>query len=539
MKSTLLEKQLKLEDIPQISTEIASVLDDLKLDKKEKQMVLLLTEELSVPFLECNQEVTVKLTNRLGETHLVITAKGDELNPLSIINEWDNDDDMERIRRTIFCTYRDNLSYSRKGNQNTIFLKAHDSHRKQVVFTLGAMIAGLIFGIGMKMFLPEAITAVVDSNVFYIVKTLFLNSLKMMIAPVVFFSLVLSISSLTNLSEIGRMAGKLMSLYMFTTVIAIAIGFGASALILSGGDLAMQVAGDAATRETVTVSFRDLIAGIAPKNMISPILETNMLQVIFISLLVGISISILGTKVNKIQNLVEQCNLLCTQIINMLMRFVPLMAFCSMASLMISMGAESIMMILRLIAGIAIGTVVLLTAYAVLVALIGRLSPVTFLKKLIPYMLTPFSISSSNACIPLTMEFAEKKMGVNSKISSFSIPIGATVNMDGTCLFLIIGICLFAKMAGMDIDGSFIFTVAVSTFVLSIGAPGVQGSGILCLSTLVATMGLPMEYIGLIIGIDQLMSMTRTASNVVGDVCATVITAKSEKMLDLEVFKKS
>lgn len=536
MSSTTIKCSAK--DASFANEKIREWLSKTKATKKEIANASLLIEELSICFAQKNETspMEIKAVNRFGNIGIIIACEQDEFNPLERLTQFD-DDEEDFYRRMIIDSNKEKLGYSRKDGKNFVRIDVHSFSANSAVISIFAIVLGVLAGLLMKRFLPLEATAFLNANVLAVIKTIFLNSLKMMIAPVVFFSISTSIMNLSDLGDLGKMGAKLMAIYMSTTVIAIALGL-ALGFLFSKGNLAFvpPEAAGGLIGKTFNVSVRDIISNIAPKNLVSPIIEGNMLQIIFVSIILGIAANILGVQIKIVSDFMNQMNSLCLKIVVLLVRFIPLAAFCSMASMVLTSGASSLLVIARILIGVVSGGIVMMLIYALLILVFGRLSPLPFLKKTFSFLPTPFSLASSNATMPLTMSFCTEKLGISKRVSSFSIPLGATLNMDGHCVYLALCSILLMKLYGMSVTTSALIAIVISIFVLSVGAPGVPGSGLICLSTVTVTLGLPVECIGLVVGIDQIAGMLRTAFNVSGDIAASAIIAKTHGLLDKNVY---
>ena len=368
---------------------------------------------------------------------------------------------------------------------------------------------------------------------------MFLNALKMIVGPVVFFSIACCISQFGDLKEAGRIGGKIMGFYLLTTVLAILTATGVFELLKPGNpELAAKLAGDAATVSVsdVSISIKDTIVGIIPANFVKPFLDSNMMQLIFLAVLIGIALEKIGEHSRLLKDIFEACNDLFLKITVMLVRFIPVATFCSIVSVVLKTGPDVLLSMLAMLGTFAVGIVAMITVYCILLGVIGRLNPIPFLKKYSPTMLQVFGMASSNAAIIVNMDACENKLGISKKIYSLSIPLGATVNMDGTCIYLVIFGMALARVFGVDINGGMMLSMFFSVFVLSVGAPGVPGAGLVCLSVLLTQLNVPLAGIGLVMGLDSLLGMMRAMSNSLGDVTASLIVAKSEKKLDMEKY---
>ncbi len=374
------------------------------------------------------------------------------------------------------------------------------------------------------------------------IKTMFLNALKMVVVPVVFFSILSCVSQFTNLSDFGKTGGKVMGFYMFTTVIAIAVGAGAFLLLQpgSGGGVqaALQAAQPVAGAEEVNISILDTIVNIVPSNIVQPFLDADMLQIIFIAILCGVAVGMIGDYSRPLKDFFEGCNTLFLKVTTIIVGFIPVAVFCSICSLVMLTGGDTLVSLLYFMAAVLLGMAAMMTVYCLLILVVGRLNPLTFLRKYAPGMLTSFSLGSSNAAMPYNMQLCRNALGISPKVYSFSIPLGATVNMDGSCVYLVVGALFLAQLYGVSLTGADLAALFFSVFVLSVGAPGIPGAGLVCLSVLLVQIGVPVEAAGLMMGIDSIVGMFRTASNTTGDVAISLVVAKLENLVDLEVYNR-
>lgn len=262
----------------------------------------------------------------------------------------------------------------------------------------------------------------------------------------------------------------------------------------------------------------------------------DMLQILFVSILFGVAMILLRDQLGTVRQFAAEMNQLYSKIVNMIVRFLPVAAFASMASLIIKVGGETVLTLGLILLGHILGLLVMTIIYGLMISLTGKISPLPFWRKVPHYMLVPFSLCSSNACIPLSMDFCVNKMGVSPELSSFSIPIGSTINMDGGCMSIVFQSLLLAKMSGLSIKPGMIVLVIVTSILLTAGAPGVAGTAFICLTTVVVSLGMPAETTTIVLRIDSLITMFRVTHNVVGDIAATTAVAASENILDREVY---
>lgn len=527
------------ESIGEQSGKIAALLGQMKASGREVTNALLLLEEIAVRFHEqADAAVSCRVKKSLGDVSLVLSSYGEAFNPFSEL-EW-NGNSEDVYRDMIFYAHRQELSYSRWNGRNIVTVRVHSAGSRAMFYTFCAMALGILCGFGMK-WLPSGAAAFLADGVFSTVQTLFMNALMMLIAPVVFFSMVTSLSSLSGSGSFGRIGGKVVATYLFTTVMAIAVAFGFSFLLFSGDVPALPesiAAVPESLQTTVDMSVSSLLISIIPRNVVTPIADGALIQVLFIAVFAGLALGALGEKVALLRSLCGEANELFLKMMGMVVTFMPLMAFVSFALLVYTTSASVLLILLSDIIGVTLSCAAMFVVYGLLVAIVGRKNPLPYFKKAAGYFLTPFAISSSSACIPLTMDFCKKKLGVPDKVSSFSIPLGATINMDGTSIGIVVAVVMLARMCGIQLDATMIARIAVMTIFLSVGAPGVPGCTLICIATVLPVVGVPAAALGFVIGVDQILDHIMTGSNVNGDIAAALVVSASEGELDDAVYKK-
>ena len=530
--------ELTHDNFKETAAAIEGALQKLGASKQEAETGRQLLEHIFSLQLSKRPEVCdkVKLRKRFGDVSLRIETRGEEYNPLHILGEW-NEDDQDYYRTVFLKSKKEQLSYAHKNGLNIVTIKVHEAGNKQIRYTLFAMVMGILAGAVLKEMASPEIINMINKNLVTSIRTMFLNSLNMMIAPVVFFSIISGLTSISNASDIGRIGGKLVGTYMCTTVIATILSITIGLFMFHGGVPQMgTVTGSA---QGVSVSLLDMIVKVVPENLIQPIVNRDMLQVIFVSILFGVTINMLGEKVQILKDLTETANTFCLRVITLLAQFIPLIAFLSMMALMFTVGVDSLLLLGKVLVGQFIGSLGMVCVYSVVMVLMGRISPVPFLKKIGGFVPIAISMGSSSAAMPFTMNFCTEKMGVSPRLSSFSIPLGATVNMDGGCFYFSIQAILLAKMYGIEMTPAFIWALFVTVVALSIGAPGVPGGSFVCLTSIIVSFGVPVEAASIVLGIDPLTSMFRTSINTIGDIAVTTALSKNEGMMDEAVYMRT
>lgn len=532
---------------------VESGLEKLKSNRHDFATAMVMAEESIVMLMEHTSEhgeIEITFRRIFDGASLNISAAGEAFDLAESgsfagdISGGGLDRDTENaIRGMILRARADIFRYKNKARRNTIQIIVKRADRMQLYLTLGALFLSVVLGTLFKMFLPQEVQDGLNTHLLTPVKTMFLNALKMIIGPVVFFSIVSCLSQFDSLRDLGKIGAKVMGMYLFTTLIAVVVGVGVfftvrpgnaalSSLVTDAADSAIQAASAA------QISILDTVVGIVPSNFVKPFLETNMLQIIFMAVVCSATVGMIGDYSKPLRDFFESCNMLFLKITTLIVKFIPLAVLCSMTSLVMMTGTDMFLAIMGFLGTFLLGLAVMICVYCLLVFLIGKLNPVIFLKKHMPVMLTNFSLASSNAAMPFNIKSC-RNLGVSQKVCAFSIPLGATVNMDGSCIYMAVAGLFLAKVFGIEPDGAAMFSMIFSIIVLSVGAPGIPGSGLVCLSVLLVQLGVPAEAISLIMGIDSLLGMFRVAINSTGDVAVSLIVAKTEGLLNMEKYYKT
>lgn len=372
-------------------------------------------------------------------------------------------------------------------------------------------------------------------GIFHVGGEIFIASLKMLVVPLVFVSLVCGTCSLSDTSKLGRLGGKSIGLYILTTALAISLAIGAALLVSPGNGVEMQ--SDASFDVSSAPTLAQVFINIFPSNPIQSMASGNMLQIIVFAVLFGLAVALSGQAGERIAALFNDFNEIIMKLVTLLMNLAPYGVFFLMAKLFTTLGFETIASLLKYF--LVVLFVLLfhgLAVYPTLLKTLTGLNPLIFLRKMRDAALFAFSTSSSNATLPVTMETVNKKLGVNNSISSFTVPLGATINMDGTAIMQGVATVFIAQVFGVDLSLTDYLMVILTATLASIGTAGVPGVGLIMLAMVLQQVGLPVEGIALIIGVDRLLDMTRTSVNITGDAMVSIIVAKSEGEFDAKVY---
>ena len=401
------------------------------------------------------------------------------------------------------------------------------------------MFAGVLFAslfYYSQEFISQQIFLFAEKYFFNLGGQIFKNLLLLIVVPLVFFSLVSGISSLSNMVKLGSIATKTIGLYLLTTAFAviIAIFFG-WVFNISGyeGEVSAYIppSGDSSLYGTVIKIF--------PNNIFGAFVENNMLGIVFISVLFGIALNLTDELTNNLSKNFERLNIVFLKIVLIIMGFAPVGVFCLMGSYVMDNGldifGDLIQYVLILIFVLFFH---LIFTYSIILKLFANLNPITFYKKMRNVALFAFSTSSSAATIPVTLKTVSDDLGVKKDVSSFVIPVGATINMDGTAIMQGLATMFIASTAGVDLSMVEYVQIVMLAMVASIGAAAVPSAGTITLALILSSLGLPLDAIGLILAVDRILDMIRTSVNVCGDAAVSCIVAVSEDELDYQIYNK-
>ncbi len=420
--------------------------------------------------------------------------------------------------------------------------------RKTIGLTGRILIAlglGLLCGVIFHYLVPAGTIRddVFVNGIFYIIGQGFIRLMQMLVVPLVFCSIVCGASSIGDTKTLGSIGVKTLCFYICTTALAVGVALTVGNLISPGKgvDMSSLVSGDTSTLSDSStssdVSFVDTLLNIIPKNPIQALASGDMLAIIFFALFIGIILSLMGRKVETVHRFFEQFNDIMMKMTSIVMLAAPFGVFCLLARTFANIGFDAFLPMLKYMFGVLLALAVqCLVVYMLLLFIFARMNPMKFLKKFGPVMAFAFSTATSNATIPLNIETLEKKMGVDRRISSFTIPLGATINMDGTSIMQGVAVVFTAQLFGVQLGPVEYATVIATATLASIGTAGVPSVGLITLSMVFNSVGLPLEGIALIMGIDRILDMARTAVNITGDAVCTTVVAKQSKNVDMAVF---
>lgn len=407
------------------------------------------------------------------------------------------------------------------------------------VKVLIGMVAGIVVGLAINLSGANAAGSFVNTYVvdglFHVVGTMFINGLRMLVVPLVFFSLVCGVCGIGNISMLGRVGGKAFALYMLTTAIAIAVSISIATAFDIGAGMQRDGGGDFAGRESPPLT--QVLIDIIPSNPVRAMANGDMLPIIVFAILCGVSMLMVGRKARGFVEGAEVANEIMMKMVMIVMAVAPYAVFALIGKALAELGFDLLMSLAGYV-GVLV-TALFLHLFVTLMLVLkvfSGLSPAIFLRKLRSTQVFAFSTASSNATIPVTMRTVTERLGVNNSVASFTVPFGATINMDGTAIMQGVATVFIANVYMIDLSLGDYLTVIAMSVLASIGTAGVPGVGLIMLSMVFVQVNLPVEGIGLVLGVDRLMDMLRTAVNVSGDATVSTIVAKSENRIDVDKY---
>ena len=396
-----------------------------------------------------------------------------------------------------------------------------------------SMILGILVGITFNLTsLIESSIGTYITNLLDLVSYLFLSSLKLIIVPLIFFSIVCGIVSLSDDVSISRLGIKTLLLYTITTVIAISLGLLFSSFI-NYEPIEMENLNSAINIENIETD-----GNIFPNNIFKSLSDGNIIHLLIFAVLMGISAARIKNRIRTFIQYFYDFNDVINELVKLIISFTPIAVFCILAKTFSTQGIETIMSL-----GGYFFTVVFvlifhfLFTFSILIKLFTALNPVKFFHNLKDVVVFTFSTSSSSASIPFTLKAAEEKYGIDKSISTFTVPLGATINMDGTAIMQGCATFFLASLYGIDLGVNEIITIVITATIASIGTAGIPSAGIIMLTVIFTQIGIPLEGITLLLGVDRLLDMMRTSVNVSGDLCISCVIASSEKKINEKLFE--
>ncbi|WP_141706095.1 dicarboxylate/amino acid:cation symporter [Caloranaerobacter ferrireducens] len=400
------------------------------------------------------------------------------------------------------------------------------------------LILGVFFGIILNK-LPAGYIkdTIIINGILRLVGGIFINSIKMLVVPLVFVSLVVGASAIGDVNKLGRVGVKTIAFYLITTCIAITLALIVANIIDPGIGLDLSNVLKKEPTIGTAKSFVDVVIDMVPRNPIASLANGTMLQIIIFALLTGVTMALIREKAQPVIDIFNSLNEIMMKMVMIIMLIAPYGVFALITKTFATVGFDAMVPLLKYM--IAVILTLLIHAsltYMGILGGLGKLNPLQFFKNFAPAMSVAFSTASSNGTLPVTIETVEQRCGVSKNIASFTLPLGATINMDGTAIMQGVAVIFISQVYGIDLSLQAFLTVILTATLASVGTAGVPGVGLITLSMVLQSVGLPVEGIALIIGIDRLLDMCRTVVNITGDAVCTIVVSKSEGEFDEEKY---
>ncbi|AQQ05334.1 dicarboxylate/amino acid:cation symporter [Roseibium algicola] len=363
----------------------------------------------------------------------------------------------------------------------------------------------------------------------------FISAIKMLVVPIVFVSLVCGMTSISDVGRMGFIGLKAMTFYIATTAIAISIGLFLGIVFEPGASINLVADQTVEVREAPP--FLEVLLGVIPTNPIAAAADGNILQIIFFAIIFGLAVTLAGPVARPIREFFEALNAVILKLAEVVISFAPYGVFALMTWVTGTYGLDLLLPLGTLIVAVYLGCFLHgLIVYGGLVSFVAKLSPVRFFQGVFEPMIVAFTSTSSSGTLPVTISAVDKNLGVSRSVSSFTLPLGATINMDGTALYQGVTALFIAQAYGVELNVTDYLTIVLTATLASIGSAGVPGGGLVMLSLVLTSVGLPLEGVAIIAGVDRILDMARTALNVTGDCACTLLVAKSEGEVDLSAY---
>ncbi|EDM66933.1 MAG: dicarboxylate/amino acid:cation symporter [Moritella sp.] len=391
------------------------------------------------------------------------------------------------------------------------------------------IVIGMILGITVGLIFGE------DAAVLKPIGSFFVNTIKMLIVPLVFCSIIVGITSMQDTNKMGRIGFKAVMFYLISTAVAITIGLVLGHVLQPGAGLGLVAQQVEVVKETS--SLVDTLVALVPTNPVSALAQGHILQIIVFAVALGVSLTLIGEKGKPAVALFESLAEAMYKLTDLVMKLAPYGVFALMAWVAGKFGLALLLPLVKVIGAVYLGSILhVLGVYSALILFIAKLSPVQYFRGIVDAQVVAFTTTSSAGTLPVSMKCARENLGVSKGVSSFVLPLGTTINMDGTALYQGVTTLFVAQAFGIDLGMPEYITIILTATLASIGTAGVPGAGLIMLTLVLTTVGLPVEGVALIAGIDRILDMARTTVNISGDIAASVIIAKSENELDTTIY---
>lgn len=543
MKKFTVNSDSNQEAISEALSFIRERVNEYHISSKEETRANLMTEEALTYLIEHGSikdggDFYAGIHKFLGRVTITLKVPGEKVDFLEVVNpevapddEYISSEAYDTIQTILLHSFEDRLRYSHRRGFNTITVIASRFSMPAFWWTLSALVSAFIIGALLKGFASESFYSAVNSIVLVRVKSIYMNVVKAIVTPLIFFAILNCFTQFKSFSEIGRVGSKIVTAFLIKMFISACIGTGIFFLIQPCDGLHLSASNPSVS---VIAHNNDLIVGMFPSNFVSPFLEMNMFQILFLSFLCGAGMMSMGESGKILREFFDSCCQLFMAVTKIVMRFLPLAGFCSILSAILETDSKILLSFTGFIFTIALGMLCILSVSCIQLFVLGRLNPFKALRKFVPAALIAMA-SSTTASIPSNMQ-ACGEMGVPKKIHSFSIPLGATISLDAAAMYTALSSLMLAKIYGVHVPSESILPLIISVTILTVSAPGVTGASLVCISIAIAQLGVPAEALGIIMGIDAIQNFMHPPVNSFSAIASTLTVSSREKILDKEKF---
>ena len=542
-----MQRKFNANEVPSALRFIRDSLEGFKLSQKDSMRAELFCEEALLRLIKYSDfSVTnyfrVIVYKSFGNIMIDISVPGSGFDFAGSLDFPDNDEffsgeSQEAIQNLLLRLFMDSerIKFRHSGKFNTITITALTSSYEGLYKVLAALALALTVGVSMRAFLPNELCTMINANFFSVISAIFANGLKMCAVPIVFFSIVLCFADMGNMRGLKRAGTKLFTWFIVLQVVAVAIGFVFVILFGTGRGTVLSLTSGFNGVQNFAVNFRGTIANLMPANLIRPFLEGDMLGLIILAVLTGAAAGLLGAK--SILSCCNELNAIFMSITDLLLKIIPLVVFCSVSSMIITAGFNTIISLLGVLFTILAAFAVMHIIYYLLIKFVAGLNPSIMYRKFTNTIITAFSTCSSNAAIPDALA-AAGKLGLSQKFYPFAVPLGILINKHGLCIYMAVVILSAANMYGLSITLTQLISTGISIIILVLVSPGIAGAGPAALSIIFTQLKLPLDLLGPIMAISAIEDMFDDPTNCIGNITSTLIVARSENLLDLDEYNR-
>ena len=515
---------------------IEGQLSGARVSSKYIMQTQMLAEDVIATMVEVEPEggdISIYVYKSMGLMTVRLESEGQDISSRLLEQETQEDMDIKAhnalaaVRRILFTAHQDKYKFAYKNGVNTVTIIAGEPYKRQARVSVYSMLLAVIVAVVLRLLFPAEWIASLNSVVLSPVTDIFINLLNMVVAPLVFFSIASSMGTITDFNELGKVGRGIILFYLATTFMAIMVGLTSSSLVKICGFGDLSYLSDGVVSDPGQLgNISDFIVSMFPNNFFEAFVESNTLEVIVLAILVGIATAKMGEYTQHVSKFLDIANRLFLTITSLITEFIPIMIFCSLLSLIATADLSTLGHLAKFLIASIITLLCMPLVYMLVILVTTRQNPLKIMKEFVPVYLTAFNLRSSSATIPTSMKICDKALKISPKVYTFSIPLGATINMDGSSVFMILSAMFFAQAFGVQIDPSQIGSMIAMIVFMSMAMPGTVGGGVAMYGALYASVGIPDTALTILIAILNLTDPIITSSNVMGDMTGTYVVAK-------------